>query len=155
MPLRVVKLIHLRSCENLYAMPNMLAIFYIRMGDVYLSNMKCLCMWSVIWCLSCLLYVMHCPLHFHVFKHLHLGSHLGTLDAPREGHDVELNPKMVLVDPSRRWKDPGMHAWSGDVVKTVQANLTDLCRIPGKPQSIISLLISEMQLSIMLYILIH
>jgi hypothetical protein len=41
---------------------------------------------------------MHHPLHFHVFIHLHLTSHLGTLDAPREGHDVELNPKMVLVD---------------------------------------------------------
>jgi hypothetical protein len=50
--------------------------------------------------LSCLLYVMHCPLHFHVFIHLHLASHLGMLDAPREGHDVELNPKMVLVNPS-------------------------------------------------------
>jgi hypothetical protein len=62
---------------------------------------------------------------------------------------------MVLVDPSREWKDPGVHAWSGDIVKTVQANLTELCWIPGKPQSIISLLISEMQLSILLYILLH
>jgi hypothetical protein len=77
------------------------------------------------------------------------------LDAPREGHDVELNPKMVLVDPSPGWKDPGVHAWSGDIVKTVQANLTDSCRILGTPRSIISLLISEMQLSIMLYILLH
>jgi hypothetical protein len=49
--------------------------------------------------------MMHHLLHFHVFIHLHLTSHLGTLDAPRGGHDVELNPKMVLVDPSRRWKD--------------------------------------------------
>jgi hypothetical protein len=88
MPLRVVKLIHLRSCETLCVMPNMLAIFYIRLGDVYLSNMKCLCMWSVIWCLSCLLYVMYCPLHFYVFIHLHLTSHLCTLDASREGRDV-------------------------------------------------------------------
>jgi hypothetical protein len=103
--LRVVKLIHMRSYETLCAMPNMLVIFYIRLGDVYLSNMKCLYMWSVIWCLSCLLYVVHCPLHFHVFIHLHLTSHLGTLDALRGGHDVELNPKMVLVDPSRRSKD--------------------------------------------------
>jgi hypothetical protein len=90
-------------------MPNMLVIFYIRLGDVYLSNIKYLCMWSVIWCLSCLLYVMHCPLHFHVFIHLHLASHLGTLDAPRGGHDVELNPKMVLVDLSQKWKD-----WTSD-----------------------------------------
>jgi hypothetical protein len=75
-------------------MSNMLAIYYIRLCDVYLSNMKCLCMCSVIWCLSYLLYVIHCPLHFHVFIHLYLASHLGMLDAPREGHDVELN---------RRW----------------------------------------------------
>jgi hypothetical protein len=102
MPLRVVKLIHLRSYETLCAMSNMFVIFYIRLGDVYLSNMKCLCMWSVIWCLSCLLYMMHCPLYFHVFMHLHLASHLGTLAEPREGHDMELSPKMVLVDPSRR-----------------------------------------------------
>jgi hypothetical protein len=37
----------------------------------------------------------------------------------------------------------------------VQANLTDLSRILGKPRSIISLLISKMQLSVMLYILLH
>jgi hypothetical protein len=30
-----------------------------------------------------------------------LASHLGTLDEPREELDVEPNPKMVLVDPSR------------------------------------------------------
>jgi hypothetical protein len=98
---------------------------------------------------------MHLMLPFFIFMHLHLACYLGMLDAPHEGHDVELNPKMVLVDPSRGWKDPGVHAWSGDVVKTVQANLTDSCRILGKLQSIISLLISEMQLSIMLYILLH
>jgi hypothetical protein len=102
MPLRVVNLIHMRSCETLCAMPNMLVIFYIRLCDVYLSNMKCLCIWSVLWCLSCLLYVMHCPLHFHVFIHLHLTSHLGMLDALREGPKVEPNPKTELVDPSRR-----------------------------------------------------
>jgi hypothetical protein len=50
--------------------------------------MKCLCMCSVTWCLSCLLFVMHYLLHFHVFILLHLASHLGTLDAPREGCDV-------------------------------------------------------------------
>jgi hypothetical protein len=99
MPLRMVKLIHLRSYENLCVLPNMLAIFYIRLGDVYLSNMKCLRMWSVIWCLFCLLYVMHCPLYFHIFMHLHLAFYLGTLDAPREGRDVEPNPKMVFGGP--------------------------------------------------------
>jgi hypothetical protein len=59
--------------------------------------------------------VMHCLLHFHVFMHLHSTSHLGMLDETHGEHDVELNSKMVLVDPSRRWKDPRVHAWSGDV----------------------------------------
>jgi hypothetical protein len=89
---------------------SMLAVHYIRLCDVYLSNMKCLCMCNVIWCLSCLLHMMHCPFHFHVFIHLYLASHLGMLDAPHEGYDVKLNPKMVLVDPFRRWKALGVHA---------------------------------------------
>jgi hypothetical protein len=50
-------------------------------------------MFSVTLCLSCLLYVMHCRLHFHVFIHLHLASHLGTLDAPREGCDARAKPE--------------------------------------------------------------
>jgi hypothetical protein len=43
--------------------------------------------------------LMHCLLHFHIFVHLHLAYHLGTLDAPREGRDVEPNPKMVFGGP--------------------------------------------------------
>jgi hypothetical protein len=43
-----------------------------------------------------------------------IALHLGTLAETREGHDVELNPKMVLVDPSRRWKNPQVHTWRGD-----------------------------------------
>jgi len=31
--------------------------------------------------------------------HLHLASHLGTLDEPREGHYVESNLKMVFGGP--------------------------------------------------------
>jgi hypothetical protein len=31
--------------------------------------------------------------------------HIGTLAETREGPDMEPNPKMVLVDLSRRWKD--------------------------------------------------
>ena len=30
---------------------------------------------------------------FFIFMHLHLASHLGTLDAPREGRDVGAKPK--------------------------------------------------------------
>jgi len=47
--------------------------------------------------------------------------------------------KDVMVDLSGWWED-----WASvvalDVVKTEQANLTDLCQIPGKPWSILSLL---------------
>jgi hypothetical protein len=50
-------------------------------------------MCSVIWCLSCLLYVMLVLLHSHVFMHLHLASHLGMLDAPSEGQDVRAKPE--------------------------------------------------------------
>jgi hypothetical protein len=38
-------------------------------------------------CLECF-YVMHYLLPFFIFMHLHLTSHLGTLNAPREGRDV-------------------------------------------------------------------
>ena len=34
-----------------------------------------------------MLLVCDALLHFYVFIHLHLASHLGTLDEPREGHD--------------------------------------------------------------------
>jgi hypothetical protein len=64
------------------------------------SNVKCLSMFSVILCL--LVALVRCLLHLHVFIHLRLASHLGMLDAPHEGHDVELNSKMVLVDPFQR-----------------------------------------------------
>jgi hypothetical protein len=48
MPLRVVKLNTPEIMWNLCAMSNMLAIYDIKLCDVYLSNMKCLCMCSVI-----------------------------------------------------------------------------------------------------------
>ena len=35
---------------------------------------------------------MHCLLHFHVFIHLHIASHLGTLDEPRGERDVGAEP---------------------------------------------------------------
>ena len=41
-------------------------------------------------------YVMHLVLPFITFIHMHLASHLGTLDEPREGCDVESNPKTVF-----------------------------------------------------------
>ena len=45
--------------------------------------------------MSCLRlpYVMHLILPFFIFMHLHLASHLGTLDAPREGRDVGAEPE--------------------------------------------------------------
>ena len=39
-------------------------------------------------------YVMHLVLPFFIFMHLHLASHLGALDEPCEGCDVEPNSKI-------------------------------------------------------------
>jgi hypothetical protein len=38
-------------------------------------------------------YVMHLVLPFIIFIHMHLASHLGTLDTPREGQDVGAKPE--------------------------------------------------------------
>ena len=38
-------------------------------------------------------YVMHLVLPFIIFIHMHLASHLGTLDEPREGRDVGAEPE--------------------------------------------------------------
>ena len=36
---------------------------------------------------------MLCILHFHAFIHMLVAFHLGTIDAPREGHDVGAEPE--------------------------------------------------------------
>ena len=46
----------------------------------------------ILGCLECY-YVMHLILPFFIFMHLHLSCHLGTLDEPCEGHDVEAKPE--------------------------------------------------------------
>ena len=38
--------------------------------------------------------------------HLHLESHLGMLDEPCEGRDVEPNPKMVYGGPIPKMEGP-------------------------------------------------
>ena len=38
-------------------------------------------------------YVMHLVLPFITFIYMHLASHLGVLDEPREGHDVGAKPE--------------------------------------------------------------
>ena len=38
-------------------------------------------------------YVMHLVLQFITFIHMHLASHLGALNEPREGRDVEAEPE--------------------------------------------------------------
>ena len=59
----------------------------------------------ILCCLDCY-YVMHLILPFFIFMHLHLSSHLGTLDEPREGCDVGAEPgRQCMVDLSQRWKD--------------------------------------------------
>jgi len=77
---------------NMHAMPDTVGciLFYLSILGVlcYLSNMKHICMCRVTWYLSCLLlYMIHCLFHFYMFIHLHLASHLGTLDKPCEGCD--------------------------------------------------------------------
>ena len=37
--------------------------------------------------------MMHLMLPFFAFMYLHFASHLGTLDAPREGRDVGAKPE--------------------------------------------------------------
>ena len=61
-----------------------------------------------------------------MFIHLHLASHLGMLDEPREGHD---GGPIVMMEGLHKCCELGCR----------QANLTDLCQIPGKPRSILSL----------------
>ena len=39
-------------------------------------------------------FVMCLMVLFFIFMHLHIASHLGTLDEPREGRDVEPNSKI-------------------------------------------------------------
>ena len=38
-------------------------------------------------------YVMPLVLPFFIFMHLHIASHLGVLDEPREGRDVGAEPE--------------------------------------------------------------
>ena len=49
---------------------------------------------------------MHLILPFFVFIHLHLASHLGMLDEPREGLDMEPNPKTVYGGPIPKMEEP-------------------------------------------------
>jgi hypothetical protein len=88
---------------------------------------------------------------------MHCCISLGTLDVTREGCGVR-----VKSEDGVWW----IHPEDGRILKfiheveifrkTVQANLTDLSQIPGKPRSIISLLISENAIEYyMLYVLLH
>jgi hypothetical protein len=75
---------------------------------------------------------------------MHCCISLGTLDVMCEGYGVGAKPEDGV-----RW----IHPEDGRILKfiprvemfqkTVQANLTDLSRIPGKPRSIISRLPSK------------
>ena len=64
-----------------------------KLCDIYSKQCEVLVHVNVTLCLSYLLQVTHCLLHFHVFIHLHLAPHLGTLDASRKGCDVGAEPK--------------------------------------------------------------
>jgi hypothetical protein len=47
----------------------------------------------IILCVVLNAYVMHLVLPFSIFIHMHLASHLGMLDEPREGCDDRAKPK--------------------------------------------------------------
>ena len=49
---------------------------------------------------------MHRLWHFHAFIHLHCASHLGTLDAPREGHDDGVEPEDSVGGPILKMEGP-------------------------------------------------
>ena len=67
-----------------------------RLCDVYVKHRKVLKCVSVNYaCLACY-FAMRLRALFFIFIHLHIASRLGTLDEPREGCDVESNPKMVF-----------------------------------------------------------
>jgi hypothetical protein len=72
--------------------------------------------------------------------HLHLASHLGTLDDPREGWDVGAKPEdgVWWTNP----KDGRTKQVLGPEMSPRRCKLTELtlCQILAKPQSIISLL---------------
>jgi hypothetical protein len=72
-----------------------------------------------------------------------IAPHLGTLAVAREGLDVEPNPKMELVDSSRRWKDRTSARMRECSPSEFLLTYSNLSRIPGKPRSIISLLSSK------------
>ena len=58
-----------------------------------------------------LLPAMHCLLHFHVFIHMHLASHLGMLDESREGREVGTEPEDgVWWTFPKDGRIPGVHA---------------------------------------------
>jgi hypothetical protein len=85
-----------------------------------------------------------------------VAPHLGTLAKTHEGCGVGAKPEDGVW-----W----IHPEDGRILKflhgvemfrkTVQANLTDLSRILGKPQSIISLLPSKQLILYMLSVLLH
>ena len=55
-------------------------------------------------------FVMHLMVLFLIFIHLHIASHLGALDEPREGCDVGAKPKDgVWWTYPEDGRTPGVH----------------------------------------------
>ena len=78
---------------KLTSMPCLMCLLsYVRL-DVNNLLSRCSChVDNLVLILKCL-YVMHLMLPFFAFMHLHLASHLGMLDEPREGRDVGAEPE--------------------------------------------------------------
>jgi hypothetical protein len=151
MLLMVVKLIHLRPGETCV----MLGVTFFVILAWYLSNMKCLCMCSVTLCLSWMLLgdaSLIAILRIHALASCILSRYARC--RMWRMWCWSQTQRWCLVDPFRRWKDQAS-VRTGDAVKTVLANWTDLYRIPSKPRSIISLLISKINWVYILHVLMH
>ena len=57
----------------------------------------------ILCCLECY-YVMHLILPFFIFIHLHLASHLGMLDEPREGREFGAKPEDGRTKQVLKWE---------------------------------------------------
>ena len=53
---------------------------------------------------------MHLILPFFIFLHLHLASHLGMLDEPREGRDIGAKPEDGVWWIPEDERTPRVHA---------------------------------------------
>jgi hypothetical protein len=124
-------------------------LLYYGLVSIKLISSRCLCeLWCACWlfcyCTSMLSYICIVAPHIGTLAEMCKGCGIGA--KPEDGV-WWIHPKDRRIGQVLDWRECSPSEF-------LLTN-SDLSRIPDKPQSIISLLISEMQLSIMLYILLH